>query len=142
MRGMLAVWSSLMMLKCFARGTLARANGTGAAIGICVMCRGDNGQPSEKGRTRCGPVAEKWPPAPILLSAERFLGGESRRTTLIGNDARPEEVGRDITSSSGPSLVRPHRAGDITDHRAASALADAASWVSARHAAKKLVLAR
>ena len=32
----------------FCAGTLARAKRDGAAIGVCVMCRGDKGQPSEK----------------------------------------------------------------------------------------------
>src|SRR5258706_4967097 len=54
-------------------GTLARAKRDGAAIGICVLCKGDKGQPSEKvanlTATRRKEMAASagFPRAPLLL---------------------------------------------------------------------------
>ena len=73
-------------------GTLARAKADGAAIGICVLCRGDKGQPhppiDNLGAVRSGEMKA----ASDLLGAELLEGGfsdgelfdsvESRKTVI------------------------------------------------------------
>jgi len=111
-------------------GTLARAKQDGAVIGICVLCQGDKGQPATPianlAEVRAGEVAE----AAKLLGAELLLGkfpdgeladGTHERHTLIG-----------LYRQFRPTLVLAHAPGDYhPDHRAASALAEAASWFAA-----------
>jgi len=111
-------------------GTLARAKQDGAVIGICVLCQGDKGQPATPianlAEVRAGEVAE----AAKLLGAELLLGkfpdgeladGTHERHTLIG-----------LYRQFRPTLVLAHAPCDYhPDHRAASALAEAASWFAA-----------
>ena len=43
-----------------AAGTLARAHRDGAAIGVCVLCQGDKGQPSQPGHGEAEPTGGRW----------------------------------------------------------------------------------
>jgi LmbE family N-acetylglucosaminyl deacetylase len=111
-------------------GTLARARADGAAIGICVLCQGDKGQPT--------------PPLPELADVRR--AEMTAAAALLGADLLPGEF-PDGTLADGveerrrltelcrrfrPTLVLAHHAGDYhPDHRAAGALAEAVSWFCA-----------
>src|SRR5262245_31358066 len=111
-------------------GTLARAKRDGAAIGICVLCQGDKGQASTPianlAEVRKGEMAA----AAKLLGAELLLGefpdGQlsdipDQRRTLIS-----------LYRQFRPTLVLAHNASDYhADHRAASTLAEAATWFAA-----------
>ena len=124
-------------------GTLARAKADGAQIGICVLCQGDRGQPAtpveELGRLR----REEMVAAAGLMGAEVLWGDISdghlqdipeQRNTLI-----------ELYRQFGPTLVLAHSANDYhSDHRAASALAEAASWycTSTGHASPSPALVR
>ena len=124
-------------------GTLARARADGAVIGIAVLCRGDKGQPNPPienlGEVRGGEMKA----AAELLRAEIFEGGfrdgelfdvaESRKTVI------------ELFRQFRPTLVLAHAAGDYhPDHRAASALAAAATWfcASAGHRTQSASLAK
>lgn len=121
--------------ECLCAGTLAKAKAGGAAIGILVLCQGDKGQPRpplpELAAVRSREVAA----AAKLFGAELFRGevpdGElfdsaQQRKTLI-------EVYRRFR----PTLILAHAPEDYhADHRAASALAEAASWFCTRRATR------
>ena len=111
-------------------GTLARAKADGAAVGVCVLCQGDKGQPT--------------PPVPNL--AEVRAGESARSAALLGAASHaldvpdgtladtPAERARltAIYRAFRPTLVLAHDPADYhPDHRAASALAEAASWFCA-----------
>jgi LmbE family N-acetylglucosaminyl deacetylase len=111
-------------------GTLARARDDGAAIGICVLCRGDKGQPSatidDLAEVRRGEMAA----AAGLLEAELFLGecGDGRLADTPEERSKVIELYRRFR----PSLVLAHWPGDYhPDHRAAGDLAEAVSWFCA-----------
>src|SRR5262245_22036884 len=55
-------------------GTLARARGDGAHIGIYVLCRGDKGQPSETVRNLAAVRRKELAASSALLGAELLLG--------------------------------------------------------------------
>ncbi len=111
-------------------GTLARAKADGAAIAICVLCKGDKGQPSKRVKNLAAVRQREMQAAAKLLGAELFsLGipdGEAadtpaQRRLLV-------EVFRRFKAT----LVLAHAPEDYhPDHRAASALAEAASWFCA-----------
>ncbi len=111
-------------------GTLARAKADGASVGIVVMAQGDKGQtdpPIENlGEVRSGEMKA----AAQLLGAELFEAGyrdgelfdtvESRRCLI------------EFFRQFRPTLLLAHSADDYhSDHRAASAIPDAASWYCA-----------
>ncbi|MCP4782617.1 MAG: LmbE family protein [Fuerstiella sp.] len=111
-------------------GALARARSDGAAIGIAVLCRGDKGQsdpPIENlGELRSGEMQA----SARLLQAELLEGGfgdgelfdevQSRRTVV------------EMLRQFRPTTVLAHSADDYhPDHRAASAITEAASWFCA-----------
>jgi LmbE family N-acetylglucosaminyl deacetylase len=116
--------------ECLCAGTLARAKAEGAGIGIFVLCQGEKGQPSPPVAHLAATRRREMKAAAELLGAELFFGkvpdGEladtpTQRRTLF-------EVYRRFQ----PSLVLAHAAGDYhADHRAAGALAEAASWFAA-----------
>jgi LmbE family N-acetylglucosaminyl deacetylase len=111
-------------------GTLARAKRDGAAIGICVMCRGDKGQPSEKVANLAAARCREMAASARLLGAELFLGGNHDGTLMDTTPDRLKLV--EIYRQFRPSLVLAHAPEDYhPDHRAASSLADAASWFCA-----------
>ncbi len=112
-------------------GTLARARADGAGVAICVMCRGDKGAGSSTGAVDLGAIRrEEAEAAANVLGAELFwqdhADGElfdtyANRLKLVAAYRRFR-----------PTLIIAHAAEDYhPDHRAASALAEAASWFAA-----------
>jgi LmbE family N-acetylglucosaminyl deacetylase len=111
-------------------GTLARAKADGAAIGICVLCRGDKGQSGRPvknlGAVRRGEMRQ----AARLLGAKLFFGGYPDGG--LADDRRRRVKLIEIYRRFRPTLVLAHAPEDYhADHRAASALAEAASWFGA-----------
>jgi N-acetylglucosamine malate deacetylase 1 len=108
-------------------GTLARAKADGAAIAICVLCNGDKGQPSKPLKNLAAVRRKEMAAAAKLLGAELFLGGFSDSTLADGQRERGELI--EIMRRFRPSLVLAHSPEDYhSDHRAAAALAEAATW--------------
>lgn len=112
-------------------GALARArDGGGEAIGLCVLCAGDKGQPEpplenlgEKRRSEMKAAAD-------LLGAELFWAGHGDGELADTYPARRVLI--EIFRRFRPTLVLAHSPNDYhPDHRAASRLADAASWFGA-----------
>jgi LmbE family N-acetylglucosaminyl deacetylase len=111
-------------------GTLARAKADGAAVGVTVLCLGDKGQPAEP-IPRLAAVRRRE-----MAAAARLLGAElswGRVPDGALADDRPTRLLLvEIYRRFHPSLVLAHAAEDYhPDHRAASALAEAASWFCA-----------
>jgi len=111
-------------------GTLARARRDGATIGVCVLCKGDKGQPATPipnlPEVRRGEAAA----ASKLLGAELLTGEFPDGELADGNEQRRKMIA--IYREFRPTLVLAHAPCDYhPDHRAASALAEAASWFSA-----------
>jgi LmbE family N-acetylglucosaminyl deacetylase len=111
-------------------GTLARARADGAAIGIAVLCRGDKGQPPEPLPRLPAVRRAEMTAAARLLGAELYWGRVPDGTLT---DERPIRLRlTEIYRRFRPSLVLAHHAADYhADHRAAGALAEAASWFCA-----------
>jgi len=108
-------------------GTLARAKTNGAEIGICVLCQGDKGQPDKPVKNLAATRRAEMQAAAKLLGAELFLGGFSDGELA---DGRPERLRLiEIFRQFRPTLALAHSPEDYhSDHRAASALAESASW--------------
>jgi len=111
-------------------GTLARAKADGAAIAVCVLCRGDKGQPDPPienlGDVRSGEMAE----AVTVLGADLLQGGYDDGELMDVPDQRRTTI--ELYRQFRPTLVLAHSPKDYhPDHRAASALAEAASWFCA-----------
>src|SRR5437016_2600539 len=111
-------------------GTLARAKRDGAAIAICVLCKGDKGQPSEKVANLAATRRKEMTASANLLGAQLFLEGNCDGTLMDSNPERLKLV--EIYRQFKPTLVLAHAPEDYhPDHRAASVLAEAASWFCA-----------
>jgi LmbE family N-acetylglucosaminyl deacetylase len=111
-------------------GTLARAKADGAAIGICVLCRGDKGQPDRPIRHLAAMRGREMKRAAALLGAELLLAGFSDGELECGLPQRRRLL--DLLRRFKPTLVLAHAATDYhADHRAASALTEIASWTCA-----------
>jgi LmbE family N-acetylglucosaminyl deacetylase len=150
-------------------GTLARARRDGAAIGIGVLCRGDKGQSdpaienlAELRRGEMKAAAELLrtavdPPNQISAASQSWVTShgpaEPGVHVLEGGFGDGELF--DTTESRGrvvelvrrfqPTLILAPSASDYhPDHRAASALAEAASWfcTSAGHKTESPAMAR
>ena len=111
-------------------GTLIRARSDGAHIGICVLCQGDKGQPdppiAELGTVR----REEMTAAAGLIGAELMWGDVPDGT--LEDCEQTRQVVVEILRRFRPTLVLAHSASDYhPDHRAAAALAEAASWFCA-----------
>jgi N-acetylglucosamine malate deacetylase 1 len=111
-------------------GTLARARKDGAAIAVCVLCKGDKGQPATPIPNLAEVRHQEAAAAARLLEAGLLTGdfpdGELADTT----EARQKVIA--IYRHFRPTLVLAHAPDDYhPDHRAASALAEAASWFCA-----------
>lgn len=110
-------------------GTLGRARQDGASVGICVMSRGEKGQPPEAvedlGALRRGEMQE----SAQVLGAELFLlDGEDG---ALKDDRHLRWALSEVFRQFRPSLVLAPAPEDYhPDHRAASSLAEAASWLS------------
>ncbi len=108
-------------------GTLARAKADGAAIGICVMCKGDKGQPDPPIDDLRAIRREEMTAAAKLLGAELLWAGFGDGELADRAPERNELV--ELFRRFQPTLVLAHSAADYhADHRAASSLAEAASW--------------
>lgn len=112
-------------------GTLARAKADGAAIAICVMCRGDKGAGSATGGSELGEIRhEEASAAAKMLGAELYWHGASDGELFDSYDERLKLVA--TFRRYRPTLVIAHSPADYhPDHRAASALAEAATWFAA-----------
>ncbi|MBL9209576.1 MAG: PIG-L family deacetylase [Opitutaceae bacterium] len=111
-------------------GTLARARADGAVIGICVLCRGDKGQPDRPIRHLAAVRRREMAQAAALLGAELMLAGFNDGELQDGIPQRRRLL--DILRRFQPTLVLAHAATDYhADHRAASALTEIATWACA-----------
>jgi LmbE family N-acetylglucosaminyl deacetylase len=108
-------------------GTLARARDDGAAIAICVLCRGDKGQPARPIPNLAGVRRREMAAAARLLKAETFSVGVPDSTLCDDRETRRKVT--EVFRRFRPTLVLAHAPEDYhPDHRAAGALAEAASW--------------
>jgi LmbE family N-acetylglucosaminyl deacetylase len=111
-------------------GTLARARSDGAAVGIYVLCQGDKGQPTPPIQRLAEMRREEMTTAVGLLGGELFQGGVPDGQLFDG--VEPRSVLVEAYRRFRPSLVLAQSAHDYhPDHRAASSLAEAASWFAA-----------
>ena len=112
-------------------GTLARANREdGAAIGLCVLCSGDKGQPDPPvgnlGDVRHGEMQA----AAKILGAELFWVGNGDGELTDNYESRRQLV--EVMRQFRATLVLAHAVNDYhPDHQAAARLAEAASWFCA-----------
>ena len=107
-------------------GTLARARAEGAAIGICMLCRGEKGQPAKPIPNLSTVRRREMGVAARLLGAELFCVGVSDGTLSDSGVTRQKLTA--IFRRFRPTLVLAHAPEDYhPDHRAAAALAEAAS---------------
>jgi N-acetylglucosamine malate deacetylase 1 len=112
-------------------GTLARAKADGAAIAVCVMCKGDKGVAStgadlDLGSIRHGEAKE----AAEALGAEFYWFGSGDGELFDSYENRRKLI--EIYRQFKPTLVIAHSTEDYhPDHRAACVIAEAASWFAA-----------
>lgn len=111
-------------------GTLARARADGAVIGICVMCKGDRGQPATPIKNLAAVRRREMAAAAKILGATLLWGGFSDGELIDGPKERKKLI--ELYRRFKPTLVLAHWKEDYhSDHRAAGALAEAASWYCA-----------
>lgn len=111
-------------------GTLARAKADGAAIAICVLCRGNKGQPDRPIRNLAAIRRREMRAAAALLGADLFLAGFGDGELQDGMPQRRRLL--DLLRRFKPTLVLAHSPQDYhSDHRAAATLAEIATWTSA-----------
>ncbi len=111
-------------------GTLARAQADGDAIAVCVLCQGDKGQPATPVPNLAAVRRKEMAAAARLLGAALFRG-EVPDGQLVDDPAHRKIV-VEIYRRFEPTLVLAHAAEDYhADHRAAGAVAEAASWFAA-----------
>ncbi len=111
-------------------GTLARARADGAAVGICVLCKGDKGQPAEPVRNLAAVRRREMTAAAKLLGAELFHCDFPDGELADGPRQRRALLRR--VRAFAPTLIVSHAPEDYhPDHRAAAALAGAVSWFAA-----------
>ncbi len=116
-------------------GTLARAKADGAAIGICVLCQGDKGQPDKPIANLAAVRRREMESAAAVLGSELFLGEFLDGALVDGSDERSKTV--EIVREFKPTLILAHAPEDYhPDHQAASKLAEVASWSSASRGLK------
>jgi LmbE family N-acetylglucosaminyl deacetylase len=123
-------------------GTLARAKADGAAIGICVLCQGDRGQPTPPLENLADLRREEMAAAAGVLGAV-LLRGEFSDGHLADIPEHRERL-VELFRQFRPTLILTHSADDYhSDHRVAGALAEAASWycTSAGHPGPSPVMA-
>ena len=116
-------------------GTLARVKQDGGAIGICVLCQGDKGQPSTRVRHLSAVRREEMTNSAKLLGAKLFPGEFPDGELVDGPLQRMRLI--EIYRQFQPTLILAHSPKDYhPDHRAASALAEAVSWFCASRGRK------
>jgi LmbE family N-acetylglucosaminyl deacetylase len=114
----------------FCAGTLARAKEDGAPIAVCVLCQGDKGQPSKMVANLAAVRRKEADASARLVGAQLFLGEFPDGTLTDGIAQRLKLV--ELFRKFNPTLVLAHAPEDYhPDHRATSALAEAASWFCA-----------
>src|SRR4051794_37816389 len=69
-------------------GTLARARADGAAVGICVLCQGDKGQPTPPLDNLADVRRQEMTAAAQILGAELLLGEFPDATLTDGAEER------------------------------------------------------
>jgi LmbE family N-acetylglucosaminyl deacetylase len=112
-------------------GTLARAKADGAAVGVCVMCQGDKGvaaggSQAQLVETRKSEAAE----AAKILSATLFWFGGRDGELFDDYENRRKLI--EVFRQFRPTLVITQCPEDYhPDHRAAYAIAEAATWMAA-----------
>jgi LmbE family N-acetylglucosaminyl deacetylase len=111
-------------------GTLARAKADGATIAVLIIGQGDKGQPSPP-IPRLGAVRRREMSAAVrLLGAEAFFGKVP--DGHLADTPAQRRILLEAYRRFKPTLVLAHNPNDYhADHRAASALAEAASWFCA-----------
>ena len=111
-------------------GTLARAQRDGAEIGLCIFCRGDKGQSLRQVANLAAVRRKEMAAAAQLLNARLFRGNVADGTLHDSLPNRRKLV--EVLRRFRPTLVLAHSPQDYhPDHRAASQLAEAATWFSA-----------
>lgn len=116
-------------------GTLARAKEDGAEVAICVMCQGDKGQPQRPVKDLATKRRREMVESAKLLAAQTFFGEFGDGTLEDSAESRRKLV--EFFRQFNPTLVLAHSSNDYhADHRAASALAEAASWFCASRGQK------
>lgn len=111
-------------------GTLARIRDDGAPVAILVLCRGDKGQPARPLPNLASVRRKETSSAARILGAEVFFGKVPDGN--LADTPRQRRILLEAYRRFLPTLVLAHAAEDYhADHRAASALAEAASWFAA-----------
>ncbi|QDT94694.1 PIG-L deacetylase family protein [Gimesia aquarii] len=111
-------------------GTLARAHHEGATVGICVLCQGDKGQPEPPIEKLAEVRRQEMQTAAKLLGADLFFGENPDGALFDSLEQRRNLT--EIMRQFSPTLVLAHSQTDYhADHRAASAITEAATWFSA-----------
>lgn len=111
-------------------GTLARARRDGAAVAVCILCRGDKGQPADRVANLAAVRRREAAASARLLDAKLYQVGFGDGALFDGPAQRRKVI--DVFRAFRPTLVLAHAPEDYhPDHRAASALAEAASWLAA-----------
>ncbi|MEA2733672.1 MAG: N-acetylglucosamine malate deacetylase 1 [Humisphaera sp.] len=112
-------------------GALARAKADGAAIGIVVMCRGDKGAGSATKTENLDQLRhDEAAAAASVIGATLFWfgGGDGELLDSLENRRSLIEIYRRFR----PTLAIAHAVEDYhPDHRAASIIAEAATWLAA-----------
>ncbi len=112
-------------------GTLARAQADGATIAICVMCNGDKGTSAASSTTDLATIRRsEAQSAADLLKAQLFWFNSPDGVLFDTADNRLAAV--EIYRQFKPTVVITHAPEDYhPDHRATSAIAEAATWFAA-----------
>lgn len=111
-------------------GTLARAHQEGAAIGICVLCQGDKGQPDPPIENLAEVRQQEMQAAAKILGADLFFGDSPDGALFDSLEQR--RLLTEIIRQFSPTLVLAHSESDYhADHRAASVITEAATWFCA-----------
>lgn len=111
-------------------GTLARAKADGAEIAVCVLCRGDKGQPNPPLDDLAETRRRETQAAADLLGARLLEGGFGDGELF--DDVASRRIVVELFREFSPSLVLAHSPCDYhPDHRAAGRLAEVASWFGA-----------
>src|SRR6185369_9983514 len=96
-------------------GTLARARADGAAIGTCVLCQGDKGQPGKPVRQLAAVRRKEMSAAADLLGTDLFWGDHPDGELADDRASRVKLV--EIYRRFQPTLVLAHAPGDYhPDH--------------------------
>lgn len=112
-------------------GTLARAKNDGAVIAICVMCDGGKGIPAGRKIANLKQLRHREAQsAAKIIGAELFWFGDGDGELI--DDPESRKILIEIYRRFKPTLIITHSPEDYhPDHRAASQLAEAASWFAA-----------